>query len=596
MPGVFAVTMNLVVFVQDRVRVTVVHRLAVGVGICVMFVAGVIRVVGVVSVLVAHEIEDTPRGYGCQGGVVNERCGGGDTHPSMRRAQPRPAVGWRQHTGEGGDMKRRPRRRYRAIRRVPQAYPGLYLRLKVAPVLPALAATVAVGALAEISALPEDVRTRARSLSDDMGTAISEQSQRIFFDNPGLDTLLIRSLSHVARRTATVGRAWAQAVVAVGADKDGRLARMLPLIPRRGYDALMTGMLTIGTAVGALRGGEVHVALLRDSDADPAFQDPLPGHPEAQIRRVDAPALLSDMCADIDELYWSRTIGPAVKITRVGDGEPRRWLLSLVGTESMTWRSTNNPADVETNIRLMLGLEASMSVGVVRALHAAMERDGVPAERWAREPVLICGHSQGGIVAAALASVPPDEAGVNVAGILSTGGPNRRIRVRPDVVTVAVYHDQDVMPSLDGSPDRAPDQRVTVGRSLVRPRTRPLYYAHSSSTYTETVRLLERKVRVTPWGRLAQAMAALQDFLPTSGEPTRVMHYEIWQDILTPTSGSTWDTVAALERAGSFEPATYPIDYAVTAPRLPRVARARRRTAIPARIASALSSLRKDRS
>ena len=41
-------------------------------------------------------------------------------------------------------MKRRPRRRYRAIRRVPQAYPGLYLRLKVAPVIPALAATVAV--------------------------------------------------------------------------------------------------------------------------------------------------------------------------------------------------------------------------------------------------------------------------------------------------------------------------------------------------------------------------------------------------------------------------------------------------------------------
>ena len=41
-------TMNLVVFVQGRVRVTVVHRLAVGVGVCVVFVAGMIRVVGVV--------------------------------------------------------------------------------------------------------------------------------------------------------------------------------------------------------------------------------------------------------------------------------------------------------------------------------------------------------------------------------------------------------------------------------------------------------------------------------------------------------------------------------------------------------------------
>jgi len=47
-PGVFAVTMNLVVFVQDGVRVIVGHRLAVGVGICVAFVAGMVRVVGVV--------------------------------------------------------------------------------------------------------------------------------------------------------------------------------------------------------------------------------------------------------------------------------------------------------------------------------------------------------------------------------------------------------------------------------------------------------------------------------------------------------------------------------------------------------------------
>ena len=86
----------------------------------------------------------------------------------------------------------------------------------------------------------------------------------------------------------------------------------------------------------------------------------------------------------------------------------------------------------------------------------------------------------------------------------------------------------------------------------MRPRTRPLYYAHSSATYTETVRLLERKVRVTPWGRLASSMAALQDFLPTPGESTRVMHYEIWQDLLTPTADAAWDTVAALERASAF--------------------------------------------
>lgn len=46
--GVFAVTMNVVVFVHGGVWVIVGHRLAVGVGICVVFVAGMIRVVGMV--------------------------------------------------------------------------------------------------------------------------------------------------------------------------------------------------------------------------------------------------------------------------------------------------------------------------------------------------------------------------------------------------------------------------------------------------------------------------------------------------------------------------------------------------------------------
>lgn len=95
-------------------------------------------------------------------------------------------------------MKRRLRRRCQAICRVPQTYPGFYLRLKVAPVLPALAATVVVGTLMEVSALPEDVRSRACFPLDDMGTAVSKKSQCIFSDTSGLDTLLICPLSHVA--------------------------------------------------------------------------------------------------------------------------------------------------------------------------------------------------------------------------------------------------------------------------------------------------------------------------------------------------------------------------------------------------------------
>lgn len=455
---------------------------------------------------------------------------------------------------------RRGRRRYHSLRRVPQAYPGIYLRLRLAPIIPGIAATIAVGAAADAQFLPEGARQWARARADAMGGAISEEAQKVFFDQPGLDTLVVRSLAHAARRLASLGRLWARAAIAVGRDRDGRLAASLPLIPRRGYDTLMTGMLTVGTAVGVWRGGGVNTRIIRDSAADPAMLEPPEGHPEAQIRRAAPPESLADLCADIDELYWAATTGAVIKICRVGTGGARRWLVSMVGTESMRFGSTHNPADIEVNIRLMLGLDSAMGVGLVAALHRAMAADSVPEEQWSSEPVLVCGHSQGGLVASVLASRDPAEAGVNVVGILSTGAPNRRVAVRPDVTIVTVAHDQDVVPSMDGSPDRSPDRRVTVGRTLVRPRKRPLYYAHSSATYTETVRLMERRAAVTPWDRLGKAVATLRAMLPAPGEEVRVTHHEIWQDLLEPTAVSTWNTVASLERADP-RAVTYPIDY-----------------------------------
>lgn len=167
-------------------------------------------------------------------------------------------------------------------------------------------------------------------------------------------------------------------------------------------------------------------------------------------------------------------------------------------------------------------------------------------------------------MAVALAALPPQKAGVDVEAILATGAPARRIRIRGEVTMVSVQHDQDVIPSMDGTPARAPDQRVHVGRSLVRPKKSPLYYAHSSATYTETVRHLERKVRVNPWGRLASSVAALTDFLPQIDEETRVFFYEVWQELLEPTRTDTEDAFVALDRAEDFEPVDYHMDWSPT--------------------------------
>ena len=471
----------------------------------------------------------------------------------------------------------RPRPSFYPSRRVPQAFPPSYLHTRLAPLAPALALNALVATAAEAPLLPTGIRNLLRVHAEEEGSEILERSQRLFFDEPGLDTLLIRSVAASARKVTAVGRAYLRARIALRADRDGRAAAMLPLVPRRGYDSLMTTMLAVGTALGHFRGGEVHAKAFHDSAApgDKRPNLPLPqGHPTPAVRRFDPPDSLGDMSADIDDLYWVMAYGQAVKITRVGEGEDRRWLVSLPGTDHMSGSSTPNPADTETNIREVLNVPSAMRVGTVQALHAAMRAEGIPRGQWAHERVLICGHSQGGMVATALAAVDPEEVGVDVVAVVSLGTPSRRLRIRPDVTMLAVAHDQDVVPSIDGTPQRAPDQRVTIGRRLVRPRRGPLYYAHSSSTYTETLRQAERKTGVAPWGRAADTIRALQAFLPHEGESTRVMIFDIWQDLLEPTGSDTWNTYVEIDRP-DWEPVDYEEDWApnplVTLPDLSHV-------------------------
>lgn len=442
-------------------------------------------------------------------------------------------------------MPRTRQPRTHALRRVPTAYPPSYLRTRLVPLAPHLAALTALS-LASALPLPAPRRHRLERVRDGSGDALNERAQRLYFDTPGLDTLTVRALADHARRLASAGRLYLHARIRLGLDPTGRARTMLPLVPRGGYEALMTTMLAAGTALGHFRGGPVHARAYWDSLASGPL--PLPeGHPLPRIHRTEAPRSLTDMARDIDDLYWADALGQSVKITRVGAPPQRRWLVSLPGTDHLTPDSTPNPADSETNIREALGVPSAIRVGLVRAIHDAMAADGVPEEGRAREPVLLCGHSQGGMVGAALASLPPEEAGVCISGLLTEGAPAGRARLRGDVVAVSVAHDQDVIPATDGTAGAPPDHRVGVHRSLTRPARNPLWHAHSSATYSETVRRMERKCAVAPYGRVGEAVGALREFLPHEGEETRVWVTCIWQDLLATHPGRTWDRFIMLD-------------------------------------------------
>ena len=88
-----------------------------------------------------------------------------------------------------------------------------------------------------------------------------------------------------------------------------------------------------------------------------------------------------------------------------------------------------------------------MSVGVVSALHAAMERDGVPRERWSREPVLICGHSQGGIVATNLTANAQVRARFNIVATATAGSPTGNSVIPSGTQYLSMENADDVVPA-----------------------------------------------------------------------------------------------------------------------------------------------------
>lgn len=453
---------------------------------------------------------------------------------------------------------RKMRRPYFAARRIPQTFSHAYLRRQLLPLLPLGAAAIGTTL---ISTLPigRQRQELAWQTSEKLSSKLTERAQQLYFENPGFDTLSVRALATHAHRIVKAGRFLMRAQILLGRDPEGRAATMIPLIPHRSYDALMVSALVVGTALGYLAGGRVQALAVFDSGLGEDGNLPLPaGRRRPKARRLKPARTLTDVCADIDDLYWADGVGQCVKITAVGVGASRRWVLALPGTAHMDPTSNANPADFESNVRETLNLPSGMRVGVLKAIHDAMSRAGV--EDHYSEPVLIVGHSQGGMIATALASDSVPDSGVNVTGVLSLGSPNRRLRIRPDVTMVAVTHVQDIVPSVDGAADRTVDHRVTVERTLNRPRSSPLYYAHASMTYTETVRRLERRSVINPFDRMSQALNSLAAFLPAEGEECRVFLYDVFQEILTPSDDRTWNTIAALDRA-DWEPASFETTY-----------------------------------
>jgi hypothetical protein len=130
-------------------------------------------------------------------------------------------------------------------------------------------------------------------------------------------------------------------------------------------------------------------------------------------------------------------------------------IVNLPGTDDLTttpWTADGDVRDMGTNLELVAGLPDDYQQGILQAMSDA----GIGAD----EPVLIVGHSQGGMEAAAILA---GHSGFHVTDVVTAGSPTAQVPAFPAGSNVlSLEQHGDLVPLLDGEPNPPSVQQTTV--------------------------------------------------------------------------------------------------------------------------------------
>jgi hypothetical protein len=212
---------------------------------------------------------------------------------------------------------------------------------------------------------------------------------------------------------------------------------------------------------------------------------PVEDAPVEVATRIEIWDLASIMTSQ--SLLSGRPIVRVIEIPQV-DGSSA-WILQIPGTHA--WHPRAGPVvhDLTSDLRLLGHQDGALARAALDALAQAQAR----SDRLGRDdPVMVSGHSLGGIAAMAIAADPRAHERFHITHVVTAGAPVGHFVVRDEVVVLSLEHEDDIVPRADltANPDRANwttvRREVPDGRMLL-PGTRPS--EHSALTYRETARL-----------------------------------------------------------------------------------------------------------
>ncbi|HLS13651.1 MAG TPA: hypothetical protein VK095_03985 [Beutenbergiaceae bacterium] len=194
---------------------------------------------------------------------------------------------------------------------------------------------------------------------------------------------------------------------------------------------------------------------------------------------------IEGIVTNVGRLYPNQGAEPgSIRVDRlVGEDGSVSWQVYVPGTQSAyaPWGG-DVPNDWAANLQMFNGEDSAASAAVVAAMRAAGVRPG--------EPVMVAGHSQGGLVAAALAADEQVRDEFTIASMVTIGSPVGHFEVPEDVAALHLEHTDDLVAGLDDQPNPIAPNRTTIERDVTEHMDEAgfgsVVTAHDIPAYIET--------------------------------------------------------------------------------------------------------------
>ena len=226
--------------------------------------------------------------------------------------------------------------------------------------------------------------------------------------------------------------------------------------------------------------------LLDDAGRAEVVAEPVP-RPGAS-----APTTLRDLAAAQRNVDDGVDYPGHVRIIEVPQPGGSVWVVEISGTQAWNPRAGGTPFDVTTDVHLMAQDATVLADGVQQALATAQAQSVIgDAAQTQPAPVMLVGHSLGGITAAGLASSPLFTERHRVTHVVTMGAPVGRMPVPAETQVLSLEHTRDPVPRLDGQPNPDRATWVTVTRDGRGDRVDGASHTHDVRGYVDTAGLVD---------------------------------------------------------------------------------------------------------